>query len=99
MFKMESAKIEIYSMQTKSQEPSLIAFRSNKNLQDLRGNKYTVSDRVQRIQRKNKILGHSGPSYTKTGNLWWKHVVPTKYFNSNLANISYNVCHKLHCKS
>ena len=80
------------------QKTPILAFRRNKNLDDLLGCKNIVDRKVQRLSKKKKI-GFSTKCFSKLENLCCEEVVHTQSFKSSVTQKTYHIFHDLNCKS
>ena len=80
------------------QEPTILAFRRNRNLYNLLGCKNIVDGKVQGLSKKKKIE-FSTKCFSKSGNLCCKQVVHTPSFKSSVTQKAYHIFHDLNCKS
>ena len=79
-------------------EKSIIAYRRNKNIQDLTGSNTIENNKVKR-KRKVNLNGSCSPCLSKYGNLCCKQVVPTTTFKSQINGKSFKIQHRLKCHS
>ena len=77
------------------QEKPLVAFRRNRNLQDLIGGN-TILD--NKVVRKNPTKGSSSPCNRGHGSKYCSHVKQTTSFKSTKTNRSYSIREKINCK-
>ena len=78
-------------------ELQLLAYRKNKNPQDLLGRKNIAKGKLIWTNNKSKKTGYSSPCQTKSGNLCCKQVNQTTTFTSSVTMQKFNI-YKLNCK-
>ena len=78
-------------------EHPIIAFRRNRNLQDILGKKRIINNRKQLRQSINQN-GYSKPCNSKLNNLYSSQVQSTSTFRSAVTHKAFKINNKLNCK-
>ena len=78
-------------------EHPIIAFRRNRNLQDILGKKRIINNRKQLRQSINQN-GYSKPCNSKLNNLYSTQVQSTSTFKSTVTHKTFKINNKLNCK-
>ena len=75
-----------------------MAYRRNRNLGDILGQKTLINSKVTRRDNSHKI-GSCTPCSSGSGSKCCKHIRRTRKFKSYRTNKSYDIFHKLNCRS
>ena len=79
------------------QNPSILAFRRNKNLRDIIGTKLFENDKFKR-KFTDKVHGKCTPCLANNRTFCYKQVANTATFRSNQTNRIFQIYHNLYCK-
>ena len=85
-------------MQEIFQEKPMMAYRRNRNLGDILGQKTIYNGKVIRKDI-SKEKGNCGPCLTRNDNLCCKQIKKTTTFKSHITKKKYNIFHRVNCKS
>ena len=85
-------------LQEKFQNNPFVAFKRNKNLQEIRGDHTIKNGKAFKAHSKNR-KGKSEPCNTSNPSLCCKQVIDTSTFRSYQTQQLYTIIHKLNCKS
>ena len=77
----------------------ILAFKRNKNLRDIIGSNNIVDNQKIPHQQRKPMKGTCQPCLGRSGNLCCKQIKNTSTFTSDNTGKTYNIFHKVNCKS